>query len=179
MRKKQAKKRPLEPDPRFKDQLVTRFVNNLMWNGKKSVAFSIFYDAIEIVDQRKQDDEKSALEVWKEDLNEGKREAMYNIALLYFFGKGVEQNLPLAYEYCKKAAYEGSARAMNNLAYMYMRGLGTKKSYMSAYAWSEIAIESGYNSKKLRDDASMHLTPAMHYDVHKFINELKKEIKRD
>ena len=69
MRKKQAKKRPLEPDPRFKDQLVTRFVNNLMWNGKKSVAFTIFYDAIEIVDQRKQDDEKSALEVWKEALS--------------------------------------------------------------------------------------------------------------
>ena len=69
MRKKQAKKRPLEPDPRFKDQLVSRFVNNLMWNGKKSVAFSIFYNAIEIVDQRKQDDEKSALEVWKEALS--------------------------------------------------------------------------------------------------------------
>ena len=68
MRKKQAKKRPLEPDPKFKDQLVTRFVNNMMWNGKKSVAFTIFYDAIEIVDQRKQDDEKSALEVWKEAL---------------------------------------------------------------------------------------------------------------
>ena len=69
MRKKQAKKRPLEPDPKFKDQLVTRFVNNMMWNGKKSVAFTIFYDAIEIVDQRKQDDEKSALEVWKEALS--------------------------------------------------------------------------------------------------------------
>ena len=69
MRKKQAKKRPLEPDPRFKDQLVTRFVNNMMWSGKKSVAFSIFYDAIEIVDQRKQDDKKSALEVWKEALS--------------------------------------------------------------------------------------------------------------
>ena len=124
-------------------------------------------------------DYQKALEIWKEDLNEGKREAMYNIALLYFFGKGVEKNLPLAYEYCKKAAYKGSARAMNNLAYMYMRGLGTKKNYMSAYAWSEIAIENGYNSKKLRDDASMHLTPAMHYDVHKFINQLKKEIKRD
>ena len=40
-----------------------------MWNGKKSVAFTIFYDAIEIVDQRKQDDEKSALEVWKEALS--------------------------------------------------------------------------------------------------------------
>ena len=69
MRKKQAKKRPLEPDPKFKDQLVTRFVNTLMWNGKKSVAFSIFYHAIEIVDKRKQNDEKSALEVWKEALS--------------------------------------------------------------------------------------------------------------
>tara|TARA_B100000963_G_scaffold228825_1_gene199601 strand:- start:13730 stop:14206 length:477 start_codon:yes stop_codon:yes gene_type:complete len=69
MRKKQAKKRPLEPDPKFKDQLVTRFVNNLMWNGKKSVAFSIFYDAIDIVDKRKQDEEKSALELWKDALS--------------------------------------------------------------------------------------------------------------
>ena len=69
MRKKQAKKRPLEPDPKFKDQLVTRFVNNLMWNGKKSVALSIFYNAIDIVEERKQDDEKSALELWKDALS--------------------------------------------------------------------------------------------------------------
>ena len=69
MRKKQAKKRPLEPDPKFKDQLVTRFVNNLMWNGKKSVAFSIFYDGIDIVEKRKQDEEKSALELWKDALS--------------------------------------------------------------------------------------------------------------
>jgi small subunit ribosomal protein S7 len=69
MRKKQAKKRPLLPDPKFKDQLVTRFVNNLMWDGKKSTAFKIFYDAIDIIEERKQDDEKSALEVWKEGLS--------------------------------------------------------------------------------------------------------------
>ena len=69
MRKKQAKKRPLEPDPKFKDQLVTRFVNNLMWNGKKSVALSIFYNAIDIVEERKQDEEKSALELWKDALS--------------------------------------------------------------------------------------------------------------
>tara|TARA_Y100000768_G_scaffold384388_2_gene368337 strand:- start:148 stop:624 length:477 start_codon:yes stop_codon:yes gene_type:complete len=69
MRKKQAKKRPLLPDARFNDQLVTRFVNNLMWNGKKSIAFKIFYDAIEIVEERKQDEEKSALELWKEALS--------------------------------------------------------------------------------------------------------------
>ena len=69
MRKKQAKKRPLLPDPKFNDQLVTRFVNNLMWDGKKSTAFKIFYDAIAIVDERKQDEEKSALELWKEALS--------------------------------------------------------------------------------------------------------------
>ena len=68
MRKRSAKKRPLLPDPRFNDQLVTRFVNNLMWSGKKSVAFKIFYDAIDIVDEKKQDEEKSALELWKEAL---------------------------------------------------------------------------------------------------------------
>ena len=68
MRKRSAKKRPLLPDPRFNDQLVTRFVNNLMWSGKKSIAFTIFYDAIDIVDEKKQDDEKSALELWKEAL---------------------------------------------------------------------------------------------------------------
>ena len=69
MRKRQAKKRPLLPDPKFNDQLVTRFVNMVMWDGKKSVAFKIFYDAIAIVEERNQDEEKSALEVWKEALS--------------------------------------------------------------------------------------------------------------
>jgi small subunit ribosomal protein S7 len=68
MRKKQAKKRPLLPDPKFNDQLVTRFVNMMMWDGKKSTAFKIFYDAIEIVDEKKTDEEKTALEVWKDAL---------------------------------------------------------------------------------------------------------------
>ena len=63
MRKRQAKKRPLLPDPRFNDQLVTRFVNNLMWDGKKSVAFRVFYDAIDIIETKKQDAEKSSLEI--------------------------------------------------------------------------------------------------------------------
>ena len=69
MRKKEAKKRPLLPDPKFNDQLVTRFVNNLMWDGKKSIAFKIFYDAIDIIEERKEDDEKSALEIWKDGLS--------------------------------------------------------------------------------------------------------------
>jgi len=69
MRKKQAKKRPLLPDPKFNDQLVTRFVNMMMWDGKKSVAFKVFYDAIAIVEEKNTDDEKSALELWKEALS--------------------------------------------------------------------------------------------------------------
>ena len=69
MRKKQAKKRPLLPDPRFNDKLVTRFVNMMMLSGKKSVAFKVFYDAIDIIDSKKTDDDKSALEVWKDGLS--------------------------------------------------------------------------------------------------------------
>ena len=69
MRKRQAKKRPLLPDPRFNDQLVTRFVNMLMWDGKKSVAFNIFYDAMDIVEQRKQEEDKTAVEIWKDALS--------------------------------------------------------------------------------------------------------------
>ncbi len=69
MRKRQAKKRPLLPDPRFNDQLVTRFVNMMMWDGKKSVAFKVFYDAIDIVEQKKTDEEKTGLELWKDALS--------------------------------------------------------------------------------------------------------------
>ena len=68
MRKTKAKKRPLLPDPKFNDQLVTRFVNNLMFDGKKSIAFKIFYDAIDIVESKKGDNEKPALEIWKDAL---------------------------------------------------------------------------------------------------------------
>jgi len=69
MRKRAAKKRPLLPDPKFNDQLVTRFVNMMMWDGKKSVAFKVFYDAIDIVEEKKNDEEKTALEVWKDALS--------------------------------------------------------------------------------------------------------------
>ena len=69
MRKSRAKKRILLPDPRFGDKLVTRFVNTMMFSGKKNLAFKIFYDAIDVVEERKQDDEKTALEVWKDALS--------------------------------------------------------------------------------------------------------------
>ncbi|WP_111309260.1 30S ribosomal protein S7 [Confluentibacter sediminis] len=69
MRKRAAKKRPLLPDPRFNDQLVTRFVNMMMWDGKKSIAFKVFYDAIDIVEAKKGDAEKTALDTWKDALS--------------------------------------------------------------------------------------------------------------
>ena len=69
MRKRKAKKRPLLPDPKFNDKLVTRFVNMLMLDGKKSISLKIFYDALDIVEGKKQDSEKSSLEIWKEGLS--------------------------------------------------------------------------------------------------------------
>lgn len=65
MRKAQAKKLPLAPDPKFQDKLVTRFVNNLMWEGKKSGAYSIFYDALDKVSKISGED---GYEVWKKAL---------------------------------------------------------------------------------------------------------------
>ena len=69
MRKKQSKKRDLIPDPKFNDQLVTRFVNNLMFQGKKSTAYKIFYDAIDIIENKKETDEKTPIELWKDALS--------------------------------------------------------------------------------------------------------------
>jgi len=66
MRKTKAKKRLLLPDPKFNDILVTRFVNNLMYDGKKSIAFETFYEAMEIVQKRT---EQEGLEVFKKALS--------------------------------------------------------------------------------------------------------------
>ena len=66
MRKAQAKKLPLAPDPKFNDKLVTRFVNNLMWEGKKSGAFNIFYDALDrVAKQTNEEDMKYGKELWR------------------------------------------------------------------------------------------------------------------
>ena len=67
MRKTKPKKRIILPDPKFNDILVTKFVNNVMLSGKKSVAFGIFYDAMEIV-SKKIGEEENALDVWKKAL---------------------------------------------------------------------------------------------------------------
>ena len=68
MRKAKPKKRSLLPDPKFNDVLVTRFVNNLMVDGKKSIAYTIFYDALDIVGEKMKDADKAPLEIWKQAL---------------------------------------------------------------------------------------------------------------
>lgn len=68
MRKAKPKKRILLPDPKFKEVMVTRFVNNLMYSGKKSVAFDIFYDALNIVGNKMKDSEVQPLDVFKKAL---------------------------------------------------------------------------------------------------------------
>lgn len=65
MRKTTPKRIARTPDPRFNDPLVTRFVNNLMFDGKKSIAYGIFYDAVDIVEKRT---EENGHEVWKRAL---------------------------------------------------------------------------------------------------------------
>ena len=66
MRKAQAKKLPLAPDAKYNDKNVTRFVNNIMWQGKKSDAFTIFYDAIDKVSKQTSED---GYDIWKRALS--------------------------------------------------------------------------------------------------------------
>ena len=68
MRKAKPKKRILLPDPKFHDTQVTRFVNNLMLQGKKSIAYSIFYDAIDMVGEKMKDSDKAPLDIWRQAL---------------------------------------------------------------------------------------------------------------
>ena len=66
MRKARPRKRIILPDPKYNDVMVTKFVNNIMLKGKKGVAYKIFYDAIDIVNERTKED---GLEVWKKGLS--------------------------------------------------------------------------------------------------------------
>ena len=68
MRKAKPRKHTLLPDPKFNDVEVTRFVNNLMLDGKKSSAYTIFYNSLELVGKKMKDADKSPLEVWKQAL---------------------------------------------------------------------------------------------------------------
>jgi len=69
MRKAKPKKRHVLPDPVFGDVRVTKFVNHLMRDGKKSLAYDIFYSALDIVETKMPNEEKSALEIWKAALD--------------------------------------------------------------------------------------------------------------
>src|ERR1700735_4391423 len=66
MRKAQAKKLPLAPDPKFSDKNVTRFVNCLMWGGNKTVVLSAFYDALDKVSKITNEE---GYEIWKRALS--------------------------------------------------------------------------------------------------------------
>jgi len=68
MRKTKPKKRILLPDPKYNDPFVTRFVNNLMYNGKKNVAYQIFYDSLGIVGDKFKSEGKTPLEIFKQAL---------------------------------------------------------------------------------------------------------------
>ena len=68
MRKAKPKKRTIRPEPVFHDVKVTKFVNHLMDDGKKSTAYTIFYKALETVKAKMPNEEKSALEIWKKAL---------------------------------------------------------------------------------------------------------------
>ena len=69
MRKAKPKKRVILPDPVFNDQKVSKFVNHLMYDGKKSISYEIFYNALNTVKAKMSNEEKSALEIWKTALD--------------------------------------------------------------------------------------------------------------
>ena len=69
MRKAKPKKRVILPDPVFNDQKVSKFVNHLMYDGKKNVSYEIFYKALDTVKEKMSSEEKSPLEIWKQALD--------------------------------------------------------------------------------------------------------------
>jgi len=69
MRKAKPKKRQVLPDPVFGDLKVTKFVNHLMYDGKKSIAYSIFYTALDKVKAKLANEQRSSLEIWKQALD--------------------------------------------------------------------------------------------------------------
>ncbi len=69
MRKAKPKKRVILPDPVYNDQKVSKFVNHLMYDGKKNTSYEIFYKSLDIVKEKMSKEEKSALEIWKQALD--------------------------------------------------------------------------------------------------------------
>ena len=69
MRKAKPKKRVILPDPVYNDQKVSKFVNHLMYDGKKNTSYEIFYNALDVVKTKMEKEEKSPLEIWKQALD--------------------------------------------------------------------------------------------------------------
>ncbi len=69
MRKAKPKKRVILPDPVYNDQKVSKFVNHLMYDGKKNTSYQIFYHALDVVKEKMSKEEKSAIEIWKTALD--------------------------------------------------------------------------------------------------------------
>ena len=69
MRKAKPKKRVILPDPVFNDQKVSKFVNHLMYDGKKNASYEIFYKSLDVVKEKMANEEKSPLEIWKQALD--------------------------------------------------------------------------------------------------------------
>lgn len=66
MRKRKPKVKGIEPDPRYKDTTVTMFINNMMYSGKKGLAYQLFYGAMDIIDEK---EEEGGYEIWKKAID--------------------------------------------------------------------------------------------------------------
>ena len=112
-----------------------------------------------------------AYQYWIIPAHNGDEISQYNIALLYFFGNGVEKNLETAFQYCNKSAMQGLPRAQNNLAHMYANGLGVKQDYVLSYKWASLAYMNGYPSIKLLNESKKKLNDEELSYGNKLIND--------
>ena len=93
MRKAKPKKRVVLPDPIFGDVMVSKFVNHLMYDGKKTIAYTIFYSALEVVKGKMANEDKSALEIWKTSLHKLRLNLVVSVVLLSKFLQKYVQNV--------------------------------------------------------------------------------------
>ena len=128
---------------------------------------------------RKQQKYLDAYQYWIIPAHNGDEISQYNIALLYFFGNGVEKNLETAFQYCNKSALQGLLRAQNNLAHMYSDGLGVKQNYVLSYKWSYLAYAGGYPSAKILNKSKEQLDHLELSEGDRLINEYLRRNKNE
>lgn len=90
-----------------------------------------------------QKDYAGALKEWRPLAEKGNSEAEFNLALLYFDGKGVPQDFEQAAQWFETAANEGYTKAQHNLGEMYAIGQGVKKDFVQSYKWLSLCAVSG------------------------------------